>query len=113
MSHVLKSRFSNLSATSLSEVSCDVEALKNLLVDSGSVKLDSVDSFIRKLAHKTDHFVADPETLRAMRKYWSDLTDEDFGQISGRRSVLVNVLTKRYKLSRDTAWQQVNNYFTR
>lgn len=110
---MLMTRYSQLTSETLAQLGSDASALSKLLIEHKAATPDSADLIIRKMVHKADHFDTDAEILRNIRLCWAELTQADLGQIEGRRSNLVSLLARRYALSREHAWQQVNSFFTR
>jgi uncharacterized protein YjbJ (UPF0337 family) len=44
------------------------------------------------------------------KQQWSKLTDDDLGQISGKREELVGVVQERYGYQKDQAEKEIDNW---
>ncbi len=107
---LLLQRFPALNA-SLSSFQLDMLALRKAVIEQSGLNCAQAEREIRTIAHKADYFELAPQTLRAISRYWSELTASDLGQINGQRSALVSLLAARYALPRNHGWQQVNSFF--
>ena len=113
VSALIQNRYPQMTVADLSAINGEVIALRSALITHCGVSEESVETEIRKFAHKSDYFTLNSEQIRSVQQYWSELTSSDIGQIGGRRTNLVSLLTRRYALSRQHAWQQVNSFFAR
>jgi uncharacterized protein YjbJ (UPF0337 family) len=48
-----------------------------------------------------------------VKSKWAKLTDDDLGQLSGKKDQLVGVIQKRYGVLKDEAEHQVNEWITK
>ena len=113
VSKLIQNRYPQMTAADLSAIDGSIIELRRAMIERCGVSEKSVETELRKFAHKGDHIKPNSEVLRSLQQYWSELTPADIGQIGGRRTNLVSLLTCRYALSRQHAWQQVNSFFAR
>lgn len=95
----------------LSIFKTNLDALRSAMAECYDMSIDKADILLRSIIQEADGFANSASVRRTMSRFWTELTDNDFNMIAGRRSELVSALQNRYHLSREIAWTQVNQFF--
>ena len=113
IARLLTNRPCLVAGQNLNTFKTNANALSAAIAECYELSDEKADIVLRNIIEMADSFDSSAAMQTAMSRYWTELSGHNFNMIAGSRAKLVSALQNRYRISRKTAWKQVNEFFTR